>query len=43
MDNLAKMYVRENIKKECWDEMVVKGRGIQVNSVCKQKLKQQNI
>ncbi|XP_064629915.1 cilia- and flagella-associated protein 43-like isoform X2 [Lineus longissimus] len=28
LDNLAKMYLRELIKKECWDEMVVKGRAI---------------
>ncbi|WAR21242.1 CFA43-like protein, partial [Mya arenaria] len=25
-ENLAKMYLREMIKRECWDEMVVKGR-----------------
>ncbi|XP_074642124.1 cilia- and flagella-associated protein 43-like isoform X2 [Tubulanus polymorphus] len=28
LDNLAKMYLRELIKKECWDDMVVKGRSI---------------
>lgn len=28
-DNLAKIYLREMIKKECWDEMKVKGRSIQ--------------
>jgi hypothetical protein len=26
---LGKLFVRENIKKECWDKMKVKGRGIQ--------------
>ena len=30
-ENLAKLYVKEIIKKECWDNMKVKGRGIQVN------------
>ncbi len=29
-DNLAKAYLADLIKKECWDNMVVKGRGIQV-------------
>ena len=29
-ENLAKMYLREMIKKECWDDMVVKGRAVQV-------------
>ena len=24
-ENLAKMYLREVIKKECWDSMIVKG------------------
>ncbi|KAL5017485.1 hypothetical protein ScPMuIL_007074 [Solemya velum] len=28
-ENLAKMYLREMIKKECWDDMKVKGRAIQ--------------
>ncbi|KAK3096042.1 hypothetical protein FSP39_022384 [Pinctada imbricata] len=28
-DNLAKMYLREMIKRECWDNMKVKGRAIQ--------------
>ncbi|XP_071090035.1 cilia- and flagella-associated protein 43-like isoform X1 [Haliotis cracherodii] len=28
-DNLAKMYLRDMIKKECWDEMKVKGRALQ--------------
>ncbi|XP_052225547.1 cilia- and flagella-associated protein 43-like isoform X5 [Dreissena polymorpha] len=28
-ENLAKMYLREMIKRECWDEMVVKGRAVQ--------------
>jgi len=29
---LGKLFVRELIKKECWDKMKVKGRGIQVNN-----------
>ena len=29
-ENLAKIYLREMIKRECWDEMDVKGRAIQV-------------
>ncbi|XP_048745697.2 cilia- and flagella-associated protein 43-like isoform X3 [Ostrea edulis] len=28
-ENLAKIYLREMIKRECWDEMDVKGRAIQ--------------
>ncbi|XP_025093863.1 LOW QUALITY PROTEIN: cilia- and flagella-associated protein 43-like [Pomacea canaliculata] len=28
-DNLAKLYLREVIKKECWDDMKVKGRSLQ--------------
>ncbi|XP_062576681.1 cilia- and flagella-associated protein 43-like isoform X2 [Saccostrea cucullata] len=28
-ENLAKIYLREMIKRECWDEMNVKGRAIQ--------------
>ncbi|XP_072041951.1 LOW QUALITY PROTEIN: cilia- and flagella-associated protein 43-like [Amphiura filiformis] len=28
MEDLAKMYLRELIKNECWDSMVVKGRSI---------------
>ncbi|KAL4232016.1 Cilia- and flagella-associated protein 43 [Mactra antiquata] len=28
-ENLAKMYLREMIKRECWDNMVVKGRAVQ--------------
>ena len=31
-ENLAKMYLREMIKRECWDEMVVKGRAVQVRT-----------
>jgi len=27
-ENLAKMYLAELIKKQCWDDMLVKGRGI---------------
>jgi hypothetical protein len=29
-DNLAKRYLREMIKRECWDKMAVKGRAIVV-------------
>ncbi|KAK7108965.1 cilia- and flagella-associated protein 43-like isoform X2 [Littorina saxatilis] len=33
-DNLAKRYLREMIKRECWDNMQVKGRSIQAfNSI----------
>ncbi|XP_005104481.2 cilia- and flagella-associated protein 43 [Aplysia californica] len=28
-DNLAKLYLREKIKEECWDKMQVKGRALQ--------------
>merc|ERR1712154_468237 len=28
-DNLAKLYLREKIKEECWDNMQVKGRALQ--------------
>ena len=28
-EDLARLYVRETIKKECWDKMAVKGRGIE--------------
>lgn len=28
LENLAKMYVADLIKRECWDNMDVKGRGI---------------
>ncbi|CAB3997164.1 cilia- and flagella-associated 43-like [Paramuricea clavata] len=28
LENLAKMFLRDVIKKECWDSMVVKGRGV---------------
>lgn len=30
-ENLAKLYLREVIKKECWDDMAVKGRSILVS------------
>ena len=33
-DNLAKRYLKEMIKRECWDNMSVKGRSIQVNLMC---------
>ena len=29
LDNLSKIYVREVIKRECWDQMKIKGQGIQ--------------
>ena len=29
-ENLAKQYLAHLIKKECWDDMEVKGRGLQV-------------
>jgi hypothetical protein len=32
-ENLAKLYVKEIIKKDCWDSMKVKGRGIQVKKL----------
>ena len=32
LENLAKMYLADLIKKECWDNMVVKGRGIGVSN-----------
>ncbi len=32
LDNLAKTYMADLIKKECWDNMVVKGRGISVSA-----------
>lgn len=28
-DNLAKLYLREKIKEECWDNMQIKGRALQ--------------
>ena len=28
LENLAKMYLRHIIKKECWDSMIVKGCGV---------------
>ena len=38
-ENLAKMYLREMIKRECWDEMVVKGRAVHVMPNCYLKSK----
>ena len=32
LENLAKMYLADLIKKDCWDNMVVKGRGIGVSN-----------
>lgn len=31
MADLEKMYLRELIKKECWDDMAVKGRSVKVS------------
>lgn len=31
--NLAAMFLREHIKRKCWDQMLVKGRTIKVGSV----------
>lgn len=39
--NLAAMFLKEQIKKECWDKMVVKGKSIKVSDmgqVCKSYL-----
>ena len=33
MSNLAKMFLREQIKSECWDSMTVKGRVIKVRLI----------
>jgi len=30
MGNLAKLYLTEVIRRECWDDMLVKGRGLVV-------------
>ena len=30
MENLAKSYLREVLKRECWDSMKVKGKAIMV-------------
>lgn len=30
LSNLASMFIRENIKTECWDEMTVKGYVLKV-------------
>jgi len=31
MGNLAKLYLTDVIRHECWDEMLVKGRGLVVS------------
>ena len=31
LSNLAKMFLREQIKMECWDSMTIKGRVIRVS------------
>jgi hypothetical protein len=33
LNDLAKLYVRDKIKKECWDKMTVKGRGIEAFNI----------
>lgn len=38
MENLAKSYQREVLKRECWDSMQVKGKAIKV-SIHKKKKK----
>ncbi len=40
LENLAKTYMAELIKKECWDNMVVKGRGITVSTNCQSRFLQ---
>ncbi len=30
LENLAKIYLADLIRKECWDDMIIKGRGIEV-------------
>lgn len=37
MENLAKCYQREVLKKECWDSMQVKGKAIKVSGLKKKK------
>ena len=32
-ENLAKMYLADLIKKECWDDMDTKGRGLCVGQL----------
>lgn len=32
MENLANAYLREILKADCWDAMLVKGRSIKVSS-----------
>lgn len=34
LSNLAAMFLRAQIKKECWDNMVVKGKTIKVSQNC---------
>ena len=31
MDNLSKLYLTEVIRRECWDDMLIKGRGLVVS------------
>ena len=33
LDNLAKMYLRDKIKKQCWDSMEVKGKAVKVHTL----------
>ena len=31
LDNLAKMYLKDKIKRQCWDSMQVKGKAVKVH------------
>ena len=33
LENLAKMFLRERIKRDCWDEMTVKGKTVKVTDL----------
>ena len=30
LNNLAKMYLRDRVKKQCWDDMSIKGKAVKV-------------
>ena len=32
--HLAKMFLREKIKKQCWSDMTVKGKAVKVGKQC---------
>ena len=34
MEILAQTYLRELIKQECWDSMMIKGKVVKVNTTC---------